>query len=337
MDLNLLVINRDEAAALLPMHECVALMEDSLAALARGEALVPLRTAMWLPDGTGLLGLMPAHAAANGIMGLKVVSVMPGNHGTEYDAHQGVVLIFETDRGKPLALVDASEITALRTAAVSGVATRYLARDDAGDLAILGTGVQARTHLEAMLRVRTIRRVRVWSRSREHVRDFCIRESHRHGIEVEPTASAEEAVTGADLLCTTTSAREPVLKGEWIQPGSHVNAVGSSVPTARELDSEVLIRSRLFVDSRESALAEAGDLILAEADGLHVPDRIQGELGEVVTGRVPGRTAEDQITLFESLGLGIEDVAAAHFVYERAAAWGLGTRIGLGGRRNWQS
>lgn len=333
MDLAVLVIDRDEVAALLPMEACVDLMGDTLAALAAGAAVVPLRTAMWLPERTGLLGLMPGYLGTVGVMGIKVVSVMPGNHGTEYDAHQGAVLIFETERGRPLALVDASEITAIRTAAVSGLATRLLAREDAGDLAILGSGIQATTHLHAMQCVRRLRRVRVWSRTPEHARRFAERESARRGIQVDALPSAQAAVAGADIICTTTSAREPVLRGDWVGPGAHINAVGSSVATARELDAATLARSRLFVDRRESALHEAGDLLLAATEGFVAEESIAGELGGVLTNRIAGRRSPDEITVFESLGLGVEDLAAAYYVYERARERGLGRSVVLGGKR----
>lgn len=333
MDLSVLIINRDEVSALLPMDACIDLMAEALAALARQDALVPLRTAMWLPERRGLLGMMPSYLATEKVMGIKVVSVMPGNHGTDLDAHQGGVLLFEGERGRPLALVDGSEITAIRTAAVSGVATRLLSREDAADLAILGTGVQAATHLEAMRCVRSIERVRVWSRTQDHVRRFAERESIRQNIDVEPMPNARAAVTGADIICTTTSSREPILEGDWVSPGAHINAVGSSVSSAREVDAVTLARSQLFVDRRESALTEAGDLLLAEAEGLALEGRVEGELGELLLGRAQGRRSNDDITLFESLGLGVEDLAAAHYVYEKARAAGKGASVRLGGKR----
>ena len=329
----MLAISDSEVRLLLTMPECIELMVDALEALAEGAAAVPLRSLMWLPDRSGLLGMMPGHHAAAGIMGIKVVSVMPGNHGTEYDAHQGVVLVFETEHGRPVAIVDATSITAIRTAAVSGVATRLLAREDAGDLALLGSGTQAATHLEAMLAVRPIGRVRVWSRTGERARAFAARETARHGITIEVAADARAAVEGADLICTTTASPEPVLEGDWIAEGAHINAVGSSVRTARELDATAVARSRLFVDRRESALNEAGDFLLARAEGAVTDDHIAGELGEILTGRVPGRTSPAEITLFESLGLSIEDVASAMFVYERARAVGAGRSLELGGVR----
>ena len=326
-----LAVSGWEVRALLPMARCIEVMRDALSALARDEAVVPLRNLMWLPDRSGLLGMMPAHYGPAGVMGIKIVSVMPGNHGTAFDAHQGGVLLFETRHGQPVALVDASAITAIRTAAVSGVATQCLARENAHDLAILGSGIQATTHLEAMLAVRPIERVRVWSRSAERAAAFAARESARHGITVEAMGDAHAAVANADLICTTTSAKEPVLHGAWLAPGTHINAVGSSVRTARELDAVAVARARLFVDRRESTLNEAGDFLLAKADGAVTDDHIVGELGQVLVGAVSGRRTEEEITLFESLGLGVEDVAAAHEVFVQAREAGKGTEIVLGG------
>jgi ornithine cyclodeaminase/alanine dehydrogenase-like protein (mu-crystallin family) len=326
-----LVIGGDDVRRLLSMRECMERMAVALTALARGEAQVPLRSLLWLPDRSGLLGMMPAHYRPARVMGLKAVSVMPGNHGTPWDAHQGGVLLFETRHGRPLALVDASAITAIRTAAVSGVATRTLARADAGDLAILGSGVQAGAHLEAMLEARPLRRVRVWSRTPANAARFAQTQAARRGIAVDVAADAQAAVAGADLVCTTTAAREPVLRGEWLARGAHVNAVGSSVSTARELDTTAIVRARLFVDRRESALAEAGDFLLAKAEGAVDDDHIVAELGDVLAGLAAGRRDGDEVTVFESLGLGVEDVVAAHAVYERAVAEGAGTAVDLDG------
>jgi ornithine cyclodeaminase len=327
--MHMIALSGDDVRALLPMDRCIDLMAEALAALARGQASVPLRTLMWLPDRSGLLGMMPAHYGPANVMGIKVVSVMPGNHGTAYDAHQGSVLLFETKHGRPLALADASAITAIRTAAVSGAATRVLAREDAGDLAILGSGTQAATHLEAMKAVRTIERVRVWSRTQENAELFARRECERYGIPIEVVSDAERAVRDASLVCTTTSSRQPVLRGEWIALGAHVNAVGSSVRTARELDAAALGRGRLFVDRRESALNEAGDLLLAIEEGAASADSIVAELGDVLIGAAGGRRHPDDITIFESLGLGIEDVAAAWYAYTQALEEGRGMPLPL--------
>ena len=327
-----LVLNGAEVTRLLPMGECIDVMERALAALVRGEAAMPLRGMAPLPDDRGLLATMPSTLEGAGA-GVKVITVVPGNEGTPYDAHQGVVLLFELEHGFLIAIADATAVTAIRTAAVSGVATRHLAREDASVLAILGTGTQARSHLEAMLAVRPIERASVWSRTSERARRFAERGSAEHGIPVEPAPTAERAVEGADLVCTVTSSSEPILRGAWVEPGTHVNAVGYAGKDGRELDTELVARARLFVDRRESALAESGDVGVPIREGAIGEDHIAGELGEVVTGTVQGRTSRDEVTVFESLGLAIEDLAAAHHLYMRASRGGGGVRVSLGGLR----
>ena len=332
--MNVLVINGVEVAALLPMSDAIEVMADALQTLARGDAILPLRPVMWLPDRIGALGMMPAYLGGEpSIMGLKVVSVFPGNRNTAYDSHQGAVMLFETNHGRPLAIIDASAITAIRTAAVTGVATRALAREDAGDLAILGSGVQAQTHLAAMLSVRPIRRIRVWSRTEENAREFAAREGERYNVTIEVAETAQAAVKGADLICTVTSATAPVLKGEWIAAGAHVNAVGSSVPFARELDTQAVARSRMYVDRKESALNEAGDFLFPKREGAVDESHIQGELGDLLVGRVAGRQSAADITLFKSLGLAVEDLAAGYHIYLKALAANIGTPVDLGGTR----
>lgn len=310
------VISASEVRRLLPMDVCIDLMDGALERLARGGCVNPLRWGMKMPEGKGLIGMMPAYLDEPRTMGLKVVAVMPGNHGTAYDSHQGYVLLFDVDHGFPTAVVDASEITAIRTAATSGAATRLLAREDAGDLAILGSGVEARTHLEAMHAVRMLRRVRVYSRSAENRRAFAEAASKRHGIEVEAVDTAHDAVVGADLVCTTTSSSDPVVLGEWLEPGTHINAVGSSIASARELDTEAVVRSRLYIDRRESTLNEAGDFLFPKQEGALGDDHIVGEIGEILIGQCDGRRSDDEITLFKSLGLAVEDLAASHYVWQ---------------------
>ena len=331
--MSVIVIPAADVDRVLPMHECIEVMDRVLRTLARGEAQLPLRSMLKLPDGSGLLGLMPAVLADPPVMGLKVVSVMPGNHGTELDAHQGAVMIFETRRGQPLAIIDATSVTRIRTGAVSGVATRALARADAGDLALLGSGTQAISHLEAMACVRRLRRVRVWSPDAARARSFAEREGARRGLRVEVAASAELAVRDADLICTTTSAREPILRGEWIAAGAHVNAVGACFPHTRELDTDAVRRSRMIVDRRESALHEAGEFLIPRAEGAITDAHIRGELGEVLLGRVAGREQPADVTLFKSLGIAVEDLAAAYWASQRAREQGIGIEVELGGRR----
>lgn len=331
--MSVLIVTQSELPALLPMRECIDVVATVLETVARGEAVLPLRQQVILPDGSGRLVAMPAFTAAPPALGLKVITVFPGNEGSDLDSHQGAVLLFEPEHGRLLAIMDASSITAIRTAAASAVATRLLARADASELAILGSGVQARTHVEAMLCVRPIRRVRVWSRTPEHAAAFAREVAERHGVPVEAVADERAAVAGADVICTVTSAREPILRGEWLPAGAHVNAVGSSTRTHRELDAEAVRRARLYVDRRESTLAESGDFLLARAEGAVDDGHIVGEIGDVLGGRLEGRRSDEEVTLFKALGIAVEDLAAAHHVYEQAMAHGGGTRIELGGRR----
>ena len=332
--MKVLMINQSEVKQLLPMDECMSVMADTLKTLSEGNAILPLRPVMWLPEKVGALGMMPSYLGSIGMMGLKVVSVFPGNHGTEYDSHIGAVMLYETKHGQLLAIVDASEITAIRTAAVSGVATQTLAREDASDLTIMGAGIQGKSHLEAMLVARNIKRVRVWSRNGEHAKAFAERESKRYDIKVEAIIDAQQAVEGADIICTTTSSPEPILKGEWLQAGVHVNAVGSSVAFTRELDTAAVVKSKLFVDRKESTVNEAGDFLFPKKEGAIGDDHIKGDLGDVLLGKIKGRESGDEITLFKSLGLAVEDVASAHHIYNKALEQNMGIAVELGGSRH---
>lgn len=329
--MKVLIVNEPGVRELLPMDACVALMRDALTTLARGDAVLPLRTMTRLPDGSGILGLMPGYLGKPQSFGLKVVSVMPGNHGTPYDSHQGVVMLFGVKHGEPLAILDANAITAIRTAAASAAATDALARPDAGDLALIGSGAQARTHLAAMAVVRKLRRVRVWSRSRDHAERFAREEAPRAGFGIEVALSAEDAVRDADLICTTTAAKEPVLRGAWLAPGAHVNAVGACFAANRELDTEAVRRARFFTDCRESCFNEAGDFLIPRNEDAITDAHLLGELGEVFLGRIPGRGSRDDITVYESLGIAVEDLASAHFIHRRARELGTGVWLEWGG------
>ena len=328
--MNLLVLSQQDVEAMLPMDECIDVMQAALAATGRGDAVLPLRQMVWMPDRSGMIGLMPAYLGEPKSLGLKIVSIFPRNEGTGFDSHQGAVLLFDTEHGTPLVVMDASAITAIRTAAVSGAATRALARAEAGDLAILGSGVQAATHLEAMATVRPLRRVRVWSRDATHARSFATRHASKVRVPIEPVGSAEAAVREADLICTTTSAQAPIVRGEWLAPGAHLNAVGACFPKTRELDTDAVARARLYVDRRESALHEAGDLLIPIEEGRLAESHIVGELGDLFLGRVPGRGDASEITLFKSLGVAIEDLAAAHHVLRKAQAAGRGASFRFG-------
>jgi len=332
--MKVLVVNHTEVRESLPITECIQAVEDALRVLNQGNALNPLRSSLWLPDRSGLLGMMPGYLGSPEVFGIKIVSVFPGNHNTEYDSHQGSVMLFETTHGCPLAIMDAGEITAIRTGAASGVATKLLANADAEDLAILGSGVQARTHLSAMIAVRNVKKVRVWSRTPENAQRFADGESRTHGIAVEAVSSARSAVEGASLICTTTSSEQPVLLGEWLSPGVHINAVGSSIKSTRELDTAAVVKSRLFVDRKESTVNEAGDYLFPKHEGAIDESHIQGEIGDVLLNKIEGRRSEDEITLFKSLGLAVEDVAAAFHIYRKFEKSGKGNWVELGGKRS---
>jgi len=341
--MKVLFLNEREVHEILPMEELIPRMRECLMTLARGEAVLPLRNMVRLPDGSGLLGLMPGYLGEPQSFGLKVVTVMPANHGTGYDSHQGVVMLFGVKHGEPLAVLDASSITAIRTAAASGAATHALARTDAADLAILGSGTQARTHLRAMATVRRLRRIRIWSRTRAHAERFAREKGVTapagtrpagqtpHIPLIEVCESAEEAVRGADLICTTTAAKEPILRGEWISRGAHINAVGACFAGSRELDSEAVKRAKLFTDRRESCLAEAGDFLIARSEGAFGEEHLLGELGDLFLGRLAGRSGADDITLFESLGIAVEDLATAHFLLKKARETQRGNWLEWGG------
>ena len=286
------------------MAECVEAMDEVLRSLALGELHQPLRP-VTRPDGTDtLMGLMPAfRGGERPAWSLKEIVIAPGNPARGLDAHQGAVLLHDGETGELRALLNASAITEIRTAAVSAVATRALARPDAGVVAILGGGVQARSHDEAMRTVLPDAEIRTWAR--------------RDG------GTPAAALRDADVVCTCTSAREPILQRGWLKQGAHVNAVGSSVPTARELDDATVAEATVFVDRRESALHEAGDLLLAGFG----EERIAAELGEVLVGDHPGRTDAEELTVFKSLGLGVEDLAAAELVVRKAREQGAGTEV----------
>lgn len=316
---SLLFLSAADVRRLLAMPACIDLMADTLAALARGESRNPLRSVVRLPDEGQILALMPASLGPGRPFGAKAISVVPANRAAGIESHQGFVVVFDSEHGTPVAIVDASAVTAIRTAAVSGVATRLLARDDAHDLAILGSGTQARTHLAAMLAVRSIERVRAWSPHRDRLLKFVNAARRANGVTIEPADSARDAIEGADIVCTVTASPVPVLLGDWLAPGCHVNAVGSSTPAARELDTEAVRRSRLYVDRRESALAEAGDLLAAIREGAVGEGHIVGEIGAVLIDAAPGRGSRQEITLFKSLGLAVEDLAAASEAMRLAA------------------
>jgi ornithine cyclodeaminase/alanine dehydrogenase-like protein (mu-crystallin family) len=315
------ILDEHDVRRLLPMAECIDVMADALASLARDELHNPLRFVVRPPGEQTLMGLMPAHRSSPApLYSLKTVVIAPSNAARGLDLHQGFVALFDGETGETRALMNAGGITAVRTAAVSGVATRLLARENARTLAILGAGIQAKAHLEAMRAVRDFDRVLVWSRTPGRAAEL-------DGVEEAETAEA--AVRDADVIVTATSAPEPILFHEWLKEGAHVNAAGSSIPTTRELDTATMAAASLFVDRRESTLNEAGDYLFPMREGAIGPEHIRGELGEILIGAVPGRTSESELTVFKSLGLAVEDLAAAEHVLRRAEAENAGTVVSL--------
>jgi ornithine cyclodeaminase/alanine dehydrogenase-like protein (mu-crystallin family) len=275
------------------------------------------------------VGVMPAFIADPAALGTKVVSVFGSNTAVGLPTHLATIVLLDPMTGELLAIMDGRFITEARTAAVSAVSAKHLARSDAATLAIIGSGVQARSHLEAIALVRDLEDVRVWSRSEDNRTKFAREMRSRVNAPITVAAAAEEAVDGADLIVLATSAREPVVRSEWIADGAHVCAVGACRPDQREMDTELVRRGRVFVDSRAGALAEAGDIVIPLKAGAFDETHLAGELGEIVTRKVSGRTSPADVTIFKSLGMAVEDVVAAHLAYVKAAERGLGRGIVL--------
>lgn len=321
------ILRAADVRSLLPMADCIELMHRTMIAVSSGRVVLPLRSILVMPGELGMLGNMPGYLAEPECFGVKLVSLIPRNQPPRYSSHLGLVLLFEVEHGQPVALLDAAEITAIRTAAVSGLATRLLARPDACDLAILGAGEQARAHLESMRVVRKLRRIRVWARDAAKAAEFAQSEGAKHRVSIEVSATPREAVDGANIICTVTKAREPILCGDWIAPGAHLNVVGSSVATAAEIDTDTVVRSSFFVDYRSSTITEGGEYLRALRSGAITPEHIRAEIGEVASVAKPGRTAAEEITLYKSLGIAPQDLASAHFVLHRARERGVGQVI----------
>ena len=307
-----LVASAAQISHLLSTSRAIAAMESAFRTWGMGEVEQPLRAV--LHTAAGPFFVMPA--AVGHYAGVKALTMVDANAGTSRPVTQGLVALFDTRTGDPVAILDAASITAIRTAAVSAVATRHLARDDAHVLAILGSGVQARTHLDAVCAVRDVREIRVWSRSTAQARHFVNVVRPHHSVRACDTA--EEAVHGADIVCCVTASPTPLVPSAAYADGAHINAVGSHTRSTRELDGATIARSRLIVDSRESARAEAGELALAVAEGACTEEHIAAELADVVMGRAAGRTSARELTVFKSLGLAMEDVVAAAAVLDAA-------------------
>lgn len=321
------VLNRAEIESLLTPAACLEAMRRVMIALAEGRTTQPLRTVVALHGGRDSALFMPAVIEEPPLLGAKLVTIYPDNHRHDVPSHHGGLLVFDAEHGRPIALLEGSSVTAIRTAAVTALATRLLARPDSRVLALLGTGVQAASHLPALLAVRSFEEVRVWSPRPASRRAFVSRAGTTEGVALRAVDSAEEAVRGADVVTAVTSSPQPIVDAGWISPGTHLNAVGASTATTRELDSATVAAASLFVDHLPAALEEAGELLVPVAEGRLREDHVEAELGEVAAGHHPGRTAGDEITVFKSVGLAVQDLAAAAAVLGEAAQRTVGTNV----------
>lgn len=318
------LLSEQDIRIVLSMDDLIPAMEAALAQFSTGGVTQPVRTVLAAGGGHAFFGVMPAYTPDPPALGTKLVTVFGGNAALDLPTHLATIVLLDPDTGALLAVMDGRYITEARTAAVSAASAKHLAREDAGVLAILGSGVQARSHLEALARVRRLTDVRVWSPSREHREHFAVEMRPRIDAPLRAVSSVDEAVNGADLIALVTASRDPVLRSSQVADGAHICAVGACRPDQREMDTALVARGRLFVDSRAGALAEAGDIVIPIAEGALEASAIVGELGEVFAGRAPGRTSPREVTIFKSLGMAVEDLAAARLAYERAAGRGLG-------------
>lgn len=312
--------------ASLPMSKAISLMGKAMQEASNGNSVMPLRWGMYMPSG-GVMGMMPGYIAGPECFGLKVINMMPQNNGTKRSSHIGLMMLFEPKHGVPLALIDGGEITAMRTAAASAMATQHLARKDSRVLTILGSGEQARSHIEAMMLVRDFDEYRVWSRNSKNVEMFCEDMALRHGIEINSYDDVRSAVKGTDVICAVTGTKEPILFGEDLEPGMHLNVVGASEVHKREIDTDAVKKSSYFIDSRKSTMNQAGELLQAIKEGVVSEDHIRGEIGTVITGEIKGRTSKNEITLYRSLGVVTQDLVVAYYLYEQALKKGGGTKV----------
>ena len=307
-------IDRDEVARRLTYEVCIPIVREAMIALSKGETIQLLRSIISLSPGR-LYGTMTGAMGAEGAFGSKLISVFSENFAKGVQSHQGIVVLFDPESGAPVCVLHAGEVTAIRTAAASAVATDALARAEASRLAILGYGEQAGTHARAISKIRKLKQITVWGRSTERARAFCERMSAELALPVSACADAREAVSDADIICTVSGAAEPILEGEWVAAGTHVNIVGSSRAGPVEVDDGLVVRSRFFVDSREGVLAQGAEFLDAKARGLIGEDHIAGEIGEVLAGTVEGRRTSEEVTAYKSLGHIVQDLASGWAVF----------------------
>jgi ornithine cyclodeaminase/alanine dehydrogenase-like protein (mu-crystallin family) len=307
-------IDREEVAQRLTYEKCIPIVRDAMIAFSRGETKQLLRSIIPLAEGR-MFGVMPGAMGERAVFGAKLISVFPENFARGVQSHQGLVILFDPESGAPVCAVHAGEITAIRTAAASGVATDSLARRDARRLALLGYGEQAATHARAIAKVRQLESITVWGRSLDRANAFSERMRAELSVPIGAAATVQEAVSEAGIISTVTAAPEPILRGEWVRPGTHVNVVGSGYAGPAEVDNELVIRSRFFVDSREGVLQQGAEFLRAKAAGLITDDHIVAEIGQVLAGDVQGRRSDDEITVYKSLGHVVQDLASAWALY----------------------
>jgi ornithine cyclodeaminase/alanine dehydrogenase-like protein (mu-crystallin family) len=313
-------IDREEVAHRLTYDICIPLVRDAMIAFSAGETKQLLRSIIPLADGH-LFGIMPGALGATKPFGAKLISIFPENAAQGKQSHQGLIVLFEPDTGTPVCVVHAGEVTAIRTAAASAVATDALARKDATHLAILGTGEQAATHARAISKVRPLESIAVWGRSQNSARAFATKMQAELGIPVTAIATVQQAVANADIVCTVSAASEPILKSEWVQPGQHINAVGSSHAGPAEIDNALVARARYFADSREGVLQQGAEFLRAKQAGLVDDTHIVAEIGQVLAGTAEGRRSPEEITIYKSLGHIVQDLASAWWLYSQPATW----------------
>ncbi len=332
----MLLLTRTDVESVLDMHECIQRVEEGFAALNRGHVTMPQRAATPIEPHNGLHLSMPAYIAGDpGTLSVKIVTVYPENPSSHsLPMVQGVLLLYAAATGTLLAMIDAEHITAMRTGASSGVATKYMARNNARCVALFGAGAQASAQLEAVCTVREITYATVTTRTGTQDAEFAAAMRQRFNIEVQPTSDAHTALEQADIVCMATNSHVPIYDGAWLQPGTHINAIGAYRRNMREVDTTTIRRSRIIVDNHVAAQAEAGDILLAIAESESSASpityaHIAGELGDVVLGKVAGRTSPTEITLFKSVGLAMQDAVTADLVYHRALAAGIGQHVEL--------
>ena len=309
-------IDREEVARRLTYEVCIPLVREAMIALSKGETRQLLRSIIPLSEGR-LLGIMPGALGSHSIFGAKLISVFHENFARGVPSHQGLIVLFDPESGAPVCVVDAGEVTAIRTAAASAVATDALARKDASRLALLGYGEQASTHARAIGMVRNLESIVVWGRSLQRAQAFAARTADELAVPVAAVESVKQAVAEADMICTVTSAAEPILRGAWVRPGTHLNLVGSSHAGPAEVDNELVVRSRFIADSRDGVLQQGGEFLRAKAAGLVSDEHIVAEIGQVLMGEVEGRRSAEEITVYKSLGHIVQDLASAAALYSQ--------------------